>query len=97
MSADTRVGGYSKLAHNHTPLSKVLTVKSTPVTAGFGFGISTPNHVKQVAAIADGAVVGSALVDFLSENADNIDRCTALQELVGGWKSGTKTKPTSTA
>ena len=55
-----------------------------------GFGISSPAHVAQVAAIADGAVVGSALVDFLDKNAADPDRDAKLTELVAGWKAGTK-------
>ena len=30
-----------------------------------GFGLSRPEHVRQVAAVADGAVVGSAIIDLL--------------------------------
>jgi tryptophan synthase alpha chain len=37
-----------------------------------GFGISTPNHVAQVKrAGADGAIVGSALVEIIEKNADD--------------------------
>lgn len=36
-----------------------------------GFGISTPQHVRQVAKIADGVVVGSALVNCIRDNLDN--------------------------
>jgi tryptophan synthase alpha chain len=55
-----------------------------------GFGISTPQHVAQVAAVADGAVIGSALVDFLDKNAADPARDQKLTELVTGWKTGTK-------
>jgi len=34
-----------------------------------GFGISTPEHVREVAAVADGAVVGSSIVNCIAENA----------------------------
>ena len=36
-----------------------------------GFGISKPEHVKAVGEVADGVVVGSALVNCLANNADN--------------------------
>ena len=36
-----------------------------------GFGLSTPEQVKQVARVADGVVVGSALVNVIKENLDN--------------------------
>ncbi len=40
----------------------------TRVPVALGFGISTPEQVKDVAAVADGVVVGSALVRFLEEH-----------------------------
>jgi len=55
-----------------------------------GFGVSTPAHVAQIAGAADGAVIGSALVDFLHKNASDPDRNAKLTELVSGWKAGTK-------
>jgi tryptophan synthase alpha chain len=33
-----------------------------------GFGISTPEHVRMVCQVADGAVIGSWLVDYLAKN-----------------------------
>jgi tryptophan synthase alpha chain len=39
----------------------------TRVPVALGFGISTPEQVKAAAAVADGIVVGSALVRFLEE------------------------------
>jgi tryptophan synthase alpha chain len=38
----------------------------TDLPIAIGFGISQPEHVRQVASIADGAVVGSALVDCVA-------------------------------
>ena len=35
-----------------------------------GFGISTAEQVKELAAVADGAIVGSAVVRRMKENAD---------------------------
>ena len=35
-----------------------------------GFGISTPEQVKAAAEVADGVVVGSALVRFLEESPE---------------------------
>lgn len=34
-----------------------------------GFGISTPEHARQVAGLADGVIVGSALVRFIAEHS----------------------------
>jgi tryptophan synthase alpha chain len=42
----------------------------TDVPVALGFGLSTPQQVKDAAAVADGVVVGSALVRFLEEHPD---------------------------
>ncbi len=48
----------------------VATIKkTTDLPVAVGFGISKPEHVKQVTAIADGAVVGSALVNIIADHA----------------------------
>ena len=39
----------------------------TDVPVALGFGLSTPDQVREAAAVADGVVVGSALVRFLEE------------------------------
>ena len=39
--------------------------KETDLPLTVGFGISTPEHVRQVSAIADGVVVASALINYL--------------------------------
>jgi tryptophan synthase alpha chain len=42
----------------------------TSVPVALGFGLSTPEQVREAAAIADGVVVGSALVRFLEEHPE---------------------------
>lgn len=42
----------------------------TPLPLCIGFGISTPEHVRQLAPVADGLIVGSAVVRRLAEAAD---------------------------
>jgi tryptophan synthase alpha chain len=42
----------------------------TDVPVALGFGIGTPEQVKDAAAVADGVVVGSALVRFLEEHPE---------------------------
>jgi tryptophan synthase alpha chain len=44
--------------------------KHAKVPVVVGFGISTPEHVRAVGAIADGVVVGSALVNVVAANKD---------------------------
>ena len=41
----------------------------TPMPVAVGFGISRPEHVRDVCAYADAAVVGSAIVDVIAEAA----------------------------
>lgn len=47
-----------------------------------GFGISTPQQVAQVARVADGVVVGSALVHLIEEKAGQGDLATAVRQRV---------------
>lgn len=39
---------------------------------GVGFGISTPNNVTEVSKIADGAIVGSALINYMDTHSDDM-------------------------
>jgi tryptophan synthase alpha chain len=41
----------------------------TPLPICIGFGISTPEHVKLLAPVADGLIVGSAIVRRIAEAA----------------------------
>ena len=41
--------------------------KSTPLPVCVGFGISSPEQAGQVAALSDGVVVGSAIVDRIGK------------------------------
>lgn len=51
-------------------LAKKSAKKNAPLAVGFG--ISTPEHVREViAAGADGAIVGSAIVDVIAKNIEN--------------------------
>ena len=43
----------------------------TTLPVAVGFGLSTPEQVKQVARVADGVVVGRALVNIIKDNLDN--------------------------
>lgn len=66
----------------------VTTIKSTtdlPVVVGFG--ISKPEHVKTITQFADGAVVGSALVNIIAQSAKpDLLRCAGqfVKELKAG-------------
>jgi tryptophan synthase alpha chain len=59
----------------------------TPIAVGFG--IATPEHVRQVCAVADGAVVGSALVEQLAGAASAAAAADAARAMVAELKAGT--------
>jgi len=49
-------------------VDKISQVSSTP--AALGFGISTPEQVKEAAEIADGVIVGSRIIDTVMNGGD---------------------------
>ena len=65
----------------------VARVKAqTKVAVCVGFGISTPTHVSEIGAYADGVVVGSALINLIARECDN----AAMPELVKIWAQSMK-------
>ena len=60
----------------------------TPICVGFG--IKTPEQVAAVAPLADGAVVGTALVAFLHENRDAPDLLEKTRAYISELKAATK-------
>ena len=56
--------------------------KSLPVPLAVGFGISTAAQVRAVGKIADGVVVGSALVRLIEEHAGDGDLASVVGERV---------------
>ncbi len=57
-------------------VARIKAQSGTPVCVGFGIG--RPAQARQVARIADGAIVGSALVRMLEERPDDLGRVGAL-------------------
>jgi len=51
----------------------------TQLPLALGFGVSTPAQVKEVAQLADGVVVGSALVKFIEAHAFAPDLAAQLE------------------
>ena len=62
-------GERQSLSDDARPLVERLRAR-TAVPVALGFGISTPEQVSQAAAVADGVVVGSALVRFLEDHPE---------------------------
>jgi tryptophan synthase alpha chain len=63
---------------------------ATPLPVCVGFGVSTPEHVATIAKVADGAVIGSLLVDFLHRNAGKIELLAELSTMSASWKAATR-------
>lgn len=66
----------------------VNAISSLPVCVGFG--ISKPEHVAMVSEVADGAVVGSALVDLLATRWDDGKGAREVAQFVSLLKAATR-------
>ena len=64
---------------------RIRRVSDLPVA--LGFGISKPDHVRQIGQWADAAVVGSALVNVIAEAGRSPDLNTRVEEYVRWLKS----------
>ncbi|MCA9833191.1 MAG: tryptophan synthase subunit alpha [Thermomicrobiales bacterium] len=58
-----------------TYLARVRTYVDLPLA--IGFGIKTPEHVAHIGQVADGAVVASALIDYMDTRADDMPAAAA--------------------
>ena len=56
-----------------TDFSSILKVvrENTDIPCAIGFGISTPEQAKQMAAVSDGVIVGSAIIKLLEKHGKN--------------------------
>jgi tryptophan synthase alpha chain len=66
-------------------VERIRNVSDLPVA--LGFGISKPDHVREVGQWADAAVVGSALVDMIAREGASRDLNTRVEEYVRWLKS----------
>ena len=64
-------------------ISDIRDVTDLPVAVGFG--INTPAQASQISQIADGIIVGSAIVKIVEENGENA--AIALKEYVSAMKN----------
>lgn len=60
---------------------------ATPLPIALGFGISTPEHVRQIGRFADAAVVGSGLVAVIAEAGQSPDLIDRVESYVR-WLKG---------
>ncbi len=70
---------------------KLAAVRAeSPVPVVIGFGISTPAQAKSLAPLADGLVVGSAIVNRIAEPGSRKARAARVEEYVRSLKRGMK-------
>ena len=63
---------------------------STSLPICTGFGISTSDHVREVAAFSDGVVIGSAFVKIIEDNLENQRLLKILKHATIKFKNATK-------
>ena len=65
---------------------KVLKIikSKTDLPVVVGFGIKTPENSREIASIADGAVVGSAIVEKFADGASVDEICEFVESLASG-------------
>lgn len=63
--------------------------RTTSLPVAVGFGLSTADHVRQVCRLADGAVVGSALVKVIAREGDSASLTKAVEDFVRELRQGT--------
>jgi tryptophan synthase alpha chain len=66
---------------------------STSKPIAVGFGVSTPEHVRRVAEIADGVVVASAILKLIEDLQGREDMLVQVGDFVAALKAGTHLLP----
>jgi tryptophan synthase alpha chain len=79
-------GTREKVAEGAEVLARRMR-SSTALPIALGFGISTPEHVRQIGEFADAAVVGSGLVGVIAEAGDSPDLIERVESYVR-WLNG---------
>ena len=74
-------GQRAALPDLHDYLARIRSRTDLPLA--IGFGVSTPEHVRQVGEVADGAVVASALINFLDGVPEDVELQAAEQFVRG--------------
>jgi tryptophan synthase alpha chain len=72
-------------------LGQLRTVTDKPIAVGFG--VSSPDHVRSVAEMADGVVVASAILQLLENLRDHADALQRVGEFVATLKAATRPVP----
>ena len=83
-------GARATLSDEVAPMIAELR-KHTDKPVCVGFGISTPEQAQQVAAVADGAIVASAIINVYEKNiADETRLLAAVKQFASALASGVK-------
>jgi len=67
--------------------------RETEKPTAVGFGISSPEHVAEVCRVADGAVVGSAVVSLIDRGGSSAGLAERVGEFVSELKRATRREP----
>ncbi len=65
-------------------IARIREITSLPLVVGFG--ITTPSQAAQIAPLADGIVIGSALVDLIDRQASSADLLAQVYNFVKGFR-----------
>lgn len=73
-----------------TDLKDIIKVvrETTDTPVATGFGIHTPEQAKEMAALADGVITGSGVVDIINKEGDKADK--DLMDYIGGLKEAVR-------
>lgn len=69
-------------------VERIRRFTDSPVAVGFG--VSKPEHVREISRFADGAVVGSALVDLIAAHSGSADLLSEVSRFTQSLKEGTR-------
>ena len=69
-------------------VSKIRKITKLPLAVGFG--ISNPKQAQEIASIADGIVIGSAVVRLIDENKSNSDLVKIVSDYVSEIKKAVR-------
>jgi tryptophan synthase alpha chain len=73
---------------------RVAAVRArSPVPVVVGFGVSTPEQARQVGRLADGVVVGSAIVSRVAKGGTRRVRAARVRRFVAGLRAGLEADP----
>ena len=83
-------GARAMLSDEIAPMITELR-KHTDKPISVGFGVSTPEQAKQVVDIADGAIIGSAIINVVEENMDDEAKLlAAVKQFASDLAAGVK-------